>query len=84
MRPHRSTVIGMVTAGLLALALLGPVAFAMLTLRSMPEGGRGVSAGGWLVVGLLLMLAVAAAAALGGALVVLVRWAWRRLRDPSA
>ena len=62
-------------------ALLGPVAFAMLSLRSLPDGGRGVSAGGWLVVGLLLALAVAAAAALGGALVVLVRRAWRRLRD---
>lgn len=77
MRFHRSTKIGMVTAGLLALALLGPVSFAVLSLRSTPESS-GASTGAWIVVGILLALVVAAAAAAGGALVAFTRWLYRR------
>jgi hypothetical protein len=73
----------MVTAGLLALALLGPVSFAVLSMRSTPES-RGASAGAWIVVGILLVLVVAAAAAAGGALVALGRWAYRRMRRRTA
>jgi hypothetical protein len=62
----------MITAGLLALALLGPVSFAVLSLRSTPES-RGASAGAWIVIGIVLVLAVAAAAAAGGMIVALAR-----------
>lgn len=74
---HRSTKIGMITAGLLALALLGPISFAVLSLRSTPESS-GASAGAWIVVGILLVLVVATAAAAGGALVAFGRWLYQR------
>ena len=79
MRYHRSTVIGAGIAGLLALALLGPVSFAVLSLRSTPES-RGASAGAWIVVGIVLLLVVAAAAAAGGALTAGTRQLLRHLR----
>jgi hypothetical protein len=78
MRFHRSTKIGMITAGLLALGLLGPISFAVLSLRSTPESS-GASAGAWIVVGILLVLVAAAAAAAGGALVASGRWLYRRM-----
>lgn len=73
----------MVAAGLLAFALLGPVFFAVLSLRSTPES-RGASAGAWIVVGILLLLVVAGAAAAGGALVAVARRVIRHLRGRSA
>ena len=77
MRLDRSTKIGMITAGLLALALLGPVAFAVLSMRSTPQS-TGASAGAWIAVGLTLLVVAAAAAAAGGAIVAFVRWMMRR------
>jgi hypothetical protein len=73
----------MITAAVLALAVLGPVFFAAVSLRSTPES-RGASPGAWVVVGLLLVLASAAAAALGGALVALARRVLRHLRGGGA
>jgi threonine/homoserine/homoserine lactone efflux protein len=73
----------MITAGLLALALLGPVSFAVLSMRSTSES-RGASAGAWIVVGILLVLVVAAAAAAGGALVAGARRVLRHLRGRAA
>jgi|GEM_PF-5880959 len=78
MRFRRSTVIGMATAALLALGVLGPIAFAVLSLRSTPEGG-GASAGAWIVVGSVLLLVAAAAGAAGGAAVAGARWIAGRL-----
>lgn len=69
----------MVTAGLLAFAVLGPVSFAVLSLRSTPQS-HGASAGAWITVGVLLLAVVAAAAAAGGALVA----GARRLLRPRA
>jgi hypothetical protein len=68
MRFHRSTVVGMAAAALLALALLGPIAFAVLTMRSTPRSG-GASVGAGLVITLVLLLAAVVAAAAGGAAV---------------
>jgi threonine/homoserine/homoserine lactone efflux protein len=62
----------MIVAGLLALVVLGPVSFAVLSLRSTPESS-GATAGAWITVGIVLALVVAGAAAAGGALVALVR-----------
>ncbi len=73
----------MITAGLLALALLGPVSFAVLSMRSTPESS-GAAAGAWITVGIVLALVVAAAAAAGGAIVALVRWLYRRSRRETA
>jgi hypothetical protein len=70
MRFRRGTVIGMAIAALLALGVLGPVAFAVLSMRSTPESG-GASAGEWVVIGLVLLLIAAGAAAVGGAAVAL-------------
>lgn len=72
MRFHRGTVIGMAAAALLALGVLGPIAFAVLSLRSTPESG-GAAAGAWVVVGAVLLMGAAGAAALGGAAVALGR-----------
>lgn len=72
MRFRRGTVIGMAIAALLALGVLGPVAFAVLSMRSTPEGG-GASAGAWAVIGVVLLLIAAGAAAAGGAAVALGR-----------
>jgi hypothetical protein len=72
MRFRRSTVIGMAIAALLALGVLGPVAFAVLSLRSTPESG-GASAGAWIVIGIVLLMVAAGAAAAGGAAVALGR-----------
>lgn len=83
MRFHRSTKIGMIAAGLLAFALLGPVSFAVLSLRSTPES-RGASAGAWIVVGIVLVAVVAGAAAAGGALVSVARRVVRHLRGRTA
>jgi hypothetical protein len=60
MRLDRSTKIGMITAGLLALALLGPIAFAVLSMRSTPQS-TGASAGAWIAVGLTLLVVAAPA-----------------------
>jgi hypothetical protein len=84
MRFHRSTVIGMIVAGLLALVVLGPVSFAVLSLRSTPESG-GATAGGWITVAIVLALVVAAAAAAGEMLVAFVRrMLWRSNRRTSS
>jgi cytochrome c biogenesis protein CcdA len=77
MRLDRATKIGMITAGLLALAALGPISFAVLSMRSTPESS-GASAGAWIAVAITLALVVAAAAAAGGAIVAAVRWMLRR------
>lgn len=79
LRLRRSTIAGMVVAGLLALALVGPVAFAVVSLRCCP-GSSGASAGAWVVVGLVVVAVVALAAACGGALVALTRRAYKFLR----
>ncbi|HEV3052965.1 MAG TPA: hypothetical protein VGX50_21840, partial [Longimicrobium sp.] len=68
MRFRRSTVIGMAAAALLALGVLGPIAFAVLSLRSTPESG-GASAGAWVVIGVVLLMVAAGAATVGGAAV---------------
>lgn len=68
MRFHRSTVIGMAVAGLLALAVMGPIAVGVLSLRSTPQS-QGASAGAWIVVGIVVVLVAAVAAAAGGAAV---------------
>lgn len=73
----------MITAGLLALALLGPVSVAVLSLRSTPASS-GASAGAWIVVGITLALVVAAAAAAGGALVAFGRWLYGRMGRRTA
>lgn len=78
MRFHRSTVIGMAAAALLALGVLGPTAFAVLSLRSTPESG-GASAGAWVVVGAVLLMVAAGAAAVGGAAVALGRRLFERM-----
>ena len=70
MRFRRSTVIGMAAAALLAVGAVGPVAFAVLSMRSTPESG-GASAGAWIVIGLVLLLVAGVAAAAGGAAVAL-------------
>lgn len=82
MRFHRSTVIGMIAAGLLALLVLGPISFAVLSLRSTPESG-GATAGAWITVAIVLALVVVAAAAAGGALVAFVRRMLGRRRPSS-
>lgn len=81
MRFHRSTVIGMLVAGLIALLVLGPVSFAVLSLRSTPESG-GATAGAWIATGLVLALVVSGAAAAGGGVVALARRVLGR-RRPS-
>lgn len=78
MRFRRSTVIGMAVAALLALGLLGPIAFAVLSMRSTPESG-GASAGAWMVIGVVLLLVAAGAAAAGGAVVAAGRRVIERL-----
>jgi Na+/proline symporter len=80
MRFHRSTRIGMITAALLAVAVLGPVFFAVVSMRSTPES-RGASAGAWVVVAILLLLVAAAAAAIGGGIVALARRILQRDRS---
>lgn len=82
MRFRRSTVAGMLVAGLLALLVLGPIAFAVLSLRSTPESS-GATTGAWITVALVLALVVAGAAAAGGALVVLGRRMLARRRPSS-
>ncbi|HST61544.1 MAG TPA: hypothetical protein VLK84_22750 [Longimicrobium sp.] len=84
MRFHRSTVIGIIVAGLIALLVLGPISFAVLSLRSTPES-NGATAGAWITIAIVLALVVAAAAAAGGALVAVVRrMLGRRSRRPSS
>lgn len=78
MRFHRSTIIGMVVAGLLALLVLGPVSFAVLSMRSTPES-TGATAGAWIIVGIMVLLMVAAAAAAGGTFVAAVRRVYHRM-----
>jgi hypothetical protein len=78
MRLHRSTVVGMAAAALLALGLLGPVAFAVLSMRSTPQSG-GASAGAWIVIALVLLIVAAVAAAAGGAAVAVGRRIAQRL-----
>jgi membrane protein implicated in regulation of membrane protease activity len=78
MRFRRSTVAGMAAAALLALGLLGPVAFAVLSMRSTPESG-GAAAGAWIVIAIVLLLAAVLAAAAGGAAVALGRRMAERL-----
>ena len=77
MRFRRSTLIGMAVAALLALGVLGPIALAVLSLRSTPESG-GASAGAWVVVGVVLLMVAAGAAAVGGAAVALGRRLFER------
>lgn len=77
MRLHRTTKMGMAAAGLLTFALLGPVSFAVLSMRSTPHS-QGASAGAWIAVGIVLVVVVAGAAAAGGALVAFTRWLLRR------
>lgn len=72
MRFHRNTAIGMAAAALLALGVLGPIAFAVLSIRSTPENG-GASAGAWIVIGIVLLVVATGAAAVGGAVVALGR-----------
>lgn len=84
MRLHRSTIIGMAIAGLLALLVLAPVSFAVLSMRSTPESS-GASAGAWIVVGIMVLLGVAGCAVAGGIVVALARrMLWRRDRRPSS
>lgn len=84
MRFHRSTIAGMVVAGLLALLVLGPVSFAVLSIRSTPQS-TGATTGAWITVGIVLLLVVAAAAAAGGALVAAARRVFgRKHRSPSS
>ena len=78
MRFHRSTIIGMVVAGGLAFLVLGPVSFAVLSLRSTQES-TGATAGAWIIVGIMVPLMVAAAAAAGGVLVAAVRRVHHRM-----
>lgn len=80
MRFRRSTVIGMAVAALLALGTLGPVAFAVLSMRSTPQS-TGASAGAWIIIGIALLLVAAVAAAAGGAIVALGRRMLGRGRD---
>jgi hypothetical protein len=68
MRYRRSTVIGMAVAALLALGILGPIAFAVLSMRSTPDS-TGASAGAWITIAIVLLLVAAVAAAAGGAIV---------------
>jgi hypothetical protein len=77
MRLHRSTVIGMAAAALLALGVLGPIALAVLSLRSSPESG-GASVGAWVVIGVVLLMVAAGAAAVGGVAVALGRRLFER------
>jgi len=79
MRFRRSTTIGMITAGVGTVALLSPIAFGVLSLRSTREG-TGAEPVAWLVVGVVVLLAALVAAAAGGALVALVRRVYLRLR----
>ncbi len=67
----------MAAAGLLTFALLGPVSFAVLSIRSTPQS-QGASAGAWIAVGIVLVIVIAGAAAAGGALVALTRRLLRR------
>ena len=84
MRFHRSTIAGMVVAGLLAFLVLGPVSFAVLSMRSTPQS-TGATTGAWITVGIVLVLVVAAAAAAGGALVAVARRVFgRKDRRPSS
>ena len=83
MRFHRGTVIGMAAAALLALGVLGPIAFAVLSLRSTPESG-GPSAGAWVVIGVVLLMVAAGAAAVGGAAVSVGRRLFARTDRPRA
>lgn len=78
MRFHKSTIIGMGVAGLLALLVLGPVSFAILSIRSTPES-TGATTGAWIIVGIMVLLMVAAAAAAGGVLVAAVRRVYHRM-----
>lgn len=78
MRFHKSTIIGMAVAGLLAFLVLGPVSYAVLSMRSTPEA-TGPTAGAWTTIAIVLALVVAGAAAAGGALVALARRVHRRM-----
>jgi hypothetical protein len=68
----------MAAAALLALGLLGPIAFGVLSMRSTPESG-GASAGAWIVIAIVLLLAASLAAAAGGAAVAAGRRIAERL-----
>jgi hypothetical protein len=84
MRLHRSTIIGMAVAGLLAFLVLGPISYAVLSMRSTPQS-TGATAGAWITIVIVLALVVAGAAAAGGALVALARRVRRRMnRRPSS
>lgn len=83
MQLNRATRIGAAVAGLLAFALFGTIAFAVLSLRSTPESG-GATAGAWVVVGAVVIVVALMAAVAGGALVALVAWAIRRSGRPGS
>ena len=80
MRYRRSTVIGMAVAALLALGIVGPVAFAVLSMRSTPQSA-GASPGAWIVIGLVLLGVAGVAAAAGGAIVSVGRRMLERGRE---
>ena len=77
MRLHKSTLIGMIVAGLAAFAVAGTVAFAVLSIRSTPRS-PGPEPAAYVIVGITVLMAALAAAAVGGALVAGVRRLFRR------
>lgn len=82
MQLSRAVRIGAVVSGLLTLAALAPIAYAVLSFRSTPES-TGVEPGAWWIIGAAVILASLMAAVMGGAFVAALGWVLRRLSSRS-
>jgi hypothetical protein len=77
MRLHRSTTIAMLVSGVGTVALLAPIAFGFLSIRSTPDS-PGAEPAAYVIIGAAVLAAALLAAAIGGALVSLIRRLLRR------
>jgi hypothetical protein len=82
MQLTRAVKIGAAVSGLLTLAALAPIAYAVLSFRSTPES-TGVEPGAWWIIGFAVILASLMAAVMGGAFVAVLARALRRLTRRS-